>query len=77
MLTTETVRTTDTSFVWLVNESPVADERSKDLIRANAAAWGHQTRRRRKRSSLRGEGIVTSSIQFRVLVFAVHFGWRY
>jgi ribonuclease HI len=50
--------TDHTSFVWLVNDSssPVVDgpnnpNHSNNLIRSNAAAWGHQTRCRKQRPS--------------------------
>jgi hypothetical protein len=72
MPTTETARTTHTYVVRLVNESSVANEGSKNPIRSNDAAWGHQTRRGKKRSSLKDREIVTSSIQLRVLVFVAH-----
>jgi hypothetical protein len=72
MPTTETARTTHTSFVWLDNERSVANEGSKNLIRSNADAWVHQTRRGKKRTSLHDKGIVTSIIQFRVLVVIAH-----
>jgi hypothetical protein len=42
MPATEITGTADTSFVWLVNESSVANERFKNLIRTNAAAWGYR-----------------------------------
>lgn len=41
------------SFIWLVNESQSSNDSSKNLIRANAAAWGHQTRRRKQRPPVR------------------------
>jgi hypothetical protein len=58
---TQTMSATGTtltgSFIWLVNEPQLSDDGSKNLIRANAAAWGHQSRRRSKqRPSARVKG---------------------
>ena len=41
---------TGNTFIWLVNEPKLSNRKdgSKNLIRANAAAWGHQSRRRNK-----------------------------
>jgi hypothetical protein len=45
------------SFIWVVNEPQLSDDGSKNLIRANAAAWGHQSRRHSKqRPSVRVKG---------------------
>ena len=44
------------SLVWLINdEQPSPAVESRDLIRANAAAWGHKTRRRRIRNNTRSK----------------------
>ena len=72
--TTKTMSTTGTacnSFIWLVNEPQSYDHGSKNLIRANAAAWGHQSHRRSKqRPSVRVKGgRLAPKVQVKVITF--------
>jgi hypothetical protein len=44
--------TSNTTLVWLLgDEEPSPADKSKNLIRANAAAWGHRARRHKNRTS--------------------------
>lgn len=45
--------TTSTSLVWLINNDPEPVVATRNLIRANAAAWGHRTRRPKPRAPAR------------------------
>lgn len=53
--------------VWLLNgeESSPASE-SRNMIRSNAAAWGHKTRRREKRAPIRSKLPLASDMHFNV-----------
>jgi hypothetical protein len=69
--TMSTTGTACNSFIWLVNEPQSSDHGSKNLIRANAAAWGHQSRRRSKqRPSVRVKGgRLAPKVQVKVITF--------
>lgn len=58
----------DTSLVWLVNDehaSPAVD--SRNLIRANAAAWGHKCRRHGNRNHARSKVTLAPEVHYNVL----------
>ena len=58
---------TEVPLVWLLNgeESSAASE-SRNMIRSNAAAWGHKTRRREKRAPIRSKLPLASDMHFNV-----------
>jgi hypothetical protein len=45
--------TINTTLVWILGDKPSPADQSKNLIRANAAAWGHRVRRHNDRTSAR------------------------
>lgn len=46
-----TATTANTSLVWLVNSDDTSTgDKSRNLIRSNAAAFGHRTRRQKNRA---------------------------
>jgi hypothetical protein len=45
--------TINTTLVWLPGDEPSPADQSKNLIRANAAAWGHRVRRHNSRTAAR------------------------
>lgn len=57
----------DTSLVWLINsEEPAPPTESRNLIRANAAAWGHKHRRRANRNQTRSKVPLAPELHFNV-----------
>lgn len=60
--------TTSTSLVWLVNDDPATAVGSRDLIRANAAAWGHRVRRQKPRARARDTTRLAPDAQSDVLI---------
>ena len=65
------------SFIWLVNEPQLSNDGSKHLIRANAAAWGHESRRRSKqRPPVRVKGgRLAPKIQVKVIDLLYIYPW--
>ena len=59
--------TSNISLVWLVNDedSSPTDE-SRNLIRANAAAWGHKFRRHGNRDNARSKVPLTTEVHYNV-----------
>ena len=58
---------TEVPLVWLLNdEGSSAASESRNMIRSNAAAWGHKTRRREKRAPIRSKLPLASDMHFNV-----------
>ena len=58
---------TNISLVWLVNsEEPSPAVESRPLIRANAAAWGHKSRRHENRNHSRAKVSSATEVHFSV-----------
>lgn len=63
--------TANTTLVWLVGDDPTPADGSRNLIRANAAAWGHKVRRQGNRSRARNEVPLAPASLFGVLRYAL------
>jgi hypothetical protein len=58
---------TNISLVWLINhEDPSPAVESRNLIRANAAAWGHKYRRHENRNHARSKVLLAPEVHYNV-----------
>jgi hypothetical protein len=63
--------TSNTTLVWLLGDEPSPADKSKNLIRANAAAWGHRARRHKNRTSARNGAPLALASHLHVLGYAL------
>jgi hypothetical protein len=63
--------TSNTTLVWVLGDEPSPADKSKNLIRANAAAWGHRARRHNNRTSARNRVPLAITSHLHVLGYAL------